>query len=58
MSERDSSGISGCGLVGLILAGYLSWTTFGKIGWAVIAALFNWLYVIYYALRYGLPELF
>jgi hypothetical protein len=50
----DSSS-SGCGLgigIGSIIAGFLSWSLWHKIGWVIVAAVFNWLYIIYALIRY------
>ena len=37
---------------GGIVAGILSWMHWHSVGWAIIATIFNWLYVIYYAFNY------
>lgn len=41
-------------LVGAACAAALSYTTFHSVGYAVVAAFFGWLYVIYYFICYGL----
>lgn len=38
---------------GSCLAMVISYTTWHSIGWAIIHGLFSWLYVIYYAIKYG-----
>jgi hypothetical protein len=50
-NNATSSGGGGCAIGGIIAA-ILSWQTFHSLGWAVIAFLFNWLYVIYWMLKY------
>jgi hypothetical protein len=49
----NSSGITLGGLIGTVLAAFLSWDMWGSLVWAAVAALFGWFYVIYYALKYG-----
>jgi hypothetical protein len=39
--------------IGTIIAAILSWLKWHSIGWAIIHGLLGWLYVIYYALKYG-----
>lgn len=52
MSNSESSGgIS----VGMVLAALFSWWKWHSFGWAVLHALFGWLYVIYYLITYGTP---
>ncbi len=38
--------------VGVALAVVLSYTKWQSIGWAIIHGFFNWVYVIYYAIKY------
>ena len=38
---------------GTALAIAISWSANHSILWAIIHGLFSWVYVIYYALRYG-----
>lgn len=59
MSESNSSSAGcGCGgLTGAVIAAAMSWTLFHKIGWAIVALIFNWLYVIYFLTRYGFEPL-
>lgn len=38
--------------VGVALAVVLSYSKWQSIGWAIIHGLFNWVYVIYYAIKY------
>jgi hypothetical protein len=44
--SKNDVGITG--LIGTILAGYLSWITWHSIGWLIINGVFGWLYVIYW----------
>lgn len=60
MEENDSSGSSGSGCgcfgggfsVGGVIAFILSWKLFHALGWALLAALFGWGYVIYWLAEY------
>ena len=38
------------GMAGAIVAAILSWKRNEDIGWAIVAAIFGWLYVIYWFL--------
>lgn len=39
--------------IGWIIAAVLSYSMFKSVGWAIVAAIFGWLYVIYYLIVYG-----
>ena len=54
MSDTHNHYGGGIGL-GTIAAAVLSWTTWHSVGWAIIHAIFGWLYVIYYLIAYGWP---
>lgn len=41
---------------GRTLAIVVSYTKWNSIGWAIAHGLFGWAYVLYYTLRYALPE--
>lgn len=50
MSESSSSSSSGAsvgGIVGMLLAGWASYTLGNAPGWIAIHAIFNWFYLIY-----------
>jgi transcriptional regulator with XRE-family HTH domain len=54
MSEKTvvkSSTKSGIGF-GAALAMVISYAEWGSIGWAIVHGLLNWVYVIYYVIRY------
>jgi hypothetical protein len=48
-SAADAGATGGIGL-GSVLAVVCSWERNRSIGWAILAALFNWFYVIYFAI--------
>ena len=52
--HHHSNYSGGIGL-GTIAAAVLSWTTWHSVGWAIVHAIFGWLYVIYYLIAYGWP---
>lgn len=55
MSERNN-GVSVLGLLGMVLAGLMSWFKWHSIFWVLVHAfLGGWIYVIYYLIRYGTP---
>lgn len=45
-------GIDTSTVIGAALAVVLSYTKWHSIGWAILHGLFNWVYVIYFAIRY------
>jgi hypothetical protein len=53
MAERSGGTGGGCWLFFAAIAAAMSWFTFHKIGWAVVAAFFGPLYIVYYLIRYG-----
>ena len=52
-SVRTGSGLTVSGLVGILLAGYLSFTLNNPIVWVVLHSLFGWLYILYLCLGFG-----
>lgn len=38
--------------LGIVLAVVISYAKWGSIGWAILHGLLNWLYVVYYLIRY------
>lgn len=38
---------------GAVVAGIISWVHFHSIAWTIWDALWGWLYVIYYVIKYG-----
>lgn len=38
--------------VGAIIAAVISYAKWGSIGWAILHAVLNWIYVIYYVIKY------
>lgn len=57
MSRREvhHHHIDGIG-IGTVIAVILSYMKWHSIGWAIVAGLFGWGYVIYYLLTYGFPN--
>lgn len=39
-------------ILGVVIAGILSWEMWHSIPWALVAGMFNWFYVIYYWISY------
>lgn len=54
MADNNSSASGGIGL-GSIAAGLLSWFKWHSLGYAILHALCGWIYVIYFAFKYGWP---
>ncbi len=56
MEEKKSSSASqyltSAGALGISLATVISYTNWHSIPWAILHGLLNWIYVIYYAIRY------
>lgn len=48
----SDQGIDTAAAIGVALAVVLSYTHWHSIGWAIFHGLLNWVYVIYYAIRY------
>jgi len=60
MSEENKGVNVGCGGgygIGSILAALVSFSAFKSIGWAIVAAVFGWTYLVYYVIEYGWPNL-
>lgn len=55
MSNKRKNYIDVGSITGGIIASYLSWAMWKSVGWAVIAFIFNWFYVLYYLVKYGWP---
>ena len=58
---KVSRGTNMVTLLGMGLAAYCSWTLNNSVGWAVIHAMFNWLYILYLCAGCGgglPPEIF
>jgi hypothetical protein len=51
-AKSASAAGSGIGF-GMALAMVISYTTYHHIGWAILHAIFNWFYVVYYLLTGG-----
>lgn len=49
VTENITKGVS----FGAVLAMVISYVKWQSIGWAVLHGLFNWVYVIYYVIKYG-----
>lgn len=49
VTENITKGVS----FGAVLAMVISYVKWQSIGWAVLHGLLNWVYVIYYVIRYG-----
>ena len=47
-----SQGISSIGVVGVVLAMFLSWSKWSSVGWTILHGFLGWLYVIYYLIVY------
>ena len=53
MSKSASeTGVNAFGVSGMIVAALLSWSAWHSIGWAFLATMSGWFYVIYYWLKY------
>lgn len=52
MSKTCDSGASAFGVSGMILAALVSWSMWHSIGWAFLATVFSWFYLIYYWIKY------
>ena len=52
IEKVTKKGIDEGAAMGIALAIVLSYTKWHSIGWAIFHGLFNWGYVIYYAIRY------
>jgi hypothetical protein len=50
MSNESSSFAT----LGCIVSGILSWLKWHSVGWAILHAICGWVYVIYYAIVYGI----
>ena len=49
VTENITKGVS----FGAVLAMVISYVKWQSIGWAVLHGLLNWVYVIYYVIKYG-----
>ena len=47
-SRTSNSGLTGCGVLGMIVASIISWSLYHSVGWLIVHGLFGWLYVIYW----------
>ena len=52
MAENNSSSAGGVG-IGSIVAGVLSYLKWHSVGYMILHAICGWIYVIYYAFKYG-----
>lgn len=53
MSDNNkSTGAGGIGL-GSVIAAVLSYSMWKSVGWAIVAAIFGWAYVLYYLITVG-----
>ena len=52
IEKTTKKGIDIGAAVGVALAVVLSYTKWQSIGWAIFHGLLNWVYVIYYVIRY------
>ena len=52
IEKTTSTGIDIGAAVGVALAVVLSYTKWQSIGWAIFHGLLNWVYVIYYVIKY------
>ncbi len=52
IEKTTEKGIDIGAAVGVALAVVLSYTKWQSIGWAIFHGLLNWVYVIYYVIRY------
>jgi hypothetical protein len=48
MSKGTDTGVSAFGVSGMILAALISWSMWHHVGWAFLATVFGWGYVIYH----------
>lgn len=51
MEDNKMTAGSGVGL-GSIIAFMLSYCTWHSIGWGILHAIFGWVYILYFAIRY------
>jgi glycine cleavage system aminomethyltransferase T len=52
MENNHNHGASGGVSIGAVIAAFLSWDVNHSIGLAILHALLNWLYVIYWLITY------
>lgn len=52
IEKTTEKGIDAGAAVGIALAVVLSYTKWHSIGWAIFHGLLNWVYVIYFAIKY------
>ncbi|MBR4084005.1 MAG: hypothetical protein IKK33_06955 [Lachnospiraceae bacterium] len=52
IEKTVKKGIDESVAVGIALAVVISYTKWQSIGWAIFHGLLNWVYVIYYAIKY------
>lgn len=52
-TEKIEKPVSGVAMVGAALATVISYVKWQSIGWAILHGALNWVYVIYYIIKYG-----
>jgi len=55
MSDNNTNtSANGLGVLGMVVAGILSWDKVHHIGWLFLDAAFGWFYLLFYWINYSL----